>query len=37
MRARGGVSVNAGLDLDSGTLLVGEKDYRATFWFRPGD
>jgi hypothetical protein len=32
-----GTTVNAGLDLDSGTLLVGEKDYRATFWFRPGD
>jgi hypothetical protein len=32
-----GASVNAGLDLDFGTLLVGEKDYRATFWFRPSD
>ena len=32
-----GATVNAGLDLGSGTLLVGEKDYRATFWFRPSD
>jgi hypothetical protein len=33
---RGG-TVTAGLDIGSGTLLVGEKDYRATFWFRAGD
>ena len=32
-----GATVSAGIDLDSGTLLVGEKDYRATFWFRPSD
>lgn len=32
-----GASVNAGLDLDFGTMLVGEKDYRATFWFRPNE
>ncbi len=32
-----GASVNAGMDLESGTLLVGEKDYRATFWVRPND
>jgi hypothetical protein len=32
-----GATVHAGLDLGSGTLLVGEEDYRATFWFRPGD
>jgi hypothetical protein len=25
------------LDLESGTLLVGESGYRATFWFRPAD
>jgi hypothetical protein len=30
-----GTAVNAGLDLEDGTLLAGEKDYRATFWFRP--
>ena len=32
-----GTTVNAGLDLEDGTLLAGEKDYRATFWFRPAD
>jgi hypothetical protein len=32
-----GTTVNAGFDLEDGTLLVGEKDYRATFWFRPAD
>ena len=32
-----GTRVAAGIDLESGTLLVGEKDYRATFWFRPSD
>ncbi|MDQ3689191.1 MAG: hypothetical protein M3406_03990, partial [Chloroflexota bacterium] len=30
-----GTQVSAGLDLESGTLLVGETGYRATFWFRP--
>jgi hypothetical protein len=30
-----GATVTAGLDLASGTLLVGESGYRATFWFRP--
>jgi len=24
--------VNAGLDVDAGTLLVGEEDFRTTFW-----
>lgn len=32
-----GTRVAAGLELESGTLLVGEKDYQATFWFRPTD
>lgn len=32
-----GTRVSAGLDLESGTLLVGETEYRATFWFRPGE
>ena len=32
-----GTTVNVGLDLEDGTLLAGEKDYRATFWFRPED
>lgn len=32
-----GTTVHAGLDLEDGTLLVGERDYRATFWFRAGD
>jgi hypothetical protein len=32
-----GTTVNTGLDLEDGTLLAGEKDYRATFWFRPAD
>jgi hypothetical protein len=32
-----GTWVAAGIDLESGTLLVGEKDYQATFWFRPSD
>ncbi len=30
-----GTRVSAGLDLTSGTLLVGETQYRAVFWFRP--
>ena len=32
-----GATVTAGVDLASGTLLVGESGYRATFWFRPAD
>jgi hypothetical protein len=32
-----GATVNDGIELGSGRLLVGEKDYRATFWFRPND
>jgi hypothetical protein len=32
-----GTSISAGLDVENGTWLVGEKDYRATFWFRPAD
>jgi hypothetical protein len=29
-----GTSVSAGTDLAAGTLLVGERDYQATFWLR---
>jgi hypothetical protein len=32
-----GATVTAGLDITSGTLLVGESAYHATFWFRPAD
>ena len=32
-----GAKVTAGVDVASGTLLVGESGYRATFWFRPAD
>jgi hypothetical protein len=32
-----GARVTTGLDVVSGTLLVGESGYRATFWFRPAD
>ena len=32
-----GATVTAGLEVASGTLLVGESGYRATFWFRPAD
>lgn len=36
-RSSRGTRVSAGLDLESGTLLVGEIGFRATFWFRPGE
>jgi hypothetical protein len=32
-----GATVTAGLEVASGTVLVGESGYRATFWFRPAD
>ena len=32
-----GTRIAAGVDLEAGTLLVGENNYRATFWFRPTD
>lgn len=32
-----GATVRSGLDIASGTLLVGESGSRATFWFRPAD
>jgi hypothetical protein len=32
-----GATITAGLDLPSGSLLVGENAYRATIWFRPAD
>jgi hypothetical protein len=32
-----GATITAGIDLPSGSLLVGENAYRATIWFRPAD
>ena len=36
-RATRGATVTSGIELETGTLLVGEKDYRAAFWWRPAD